>query len=207
VPVSPDREAAPSRRRGDRLVDALLTATLDELAEVGYPALTMAGVAARAGTSKPVLYRRWPTRAHVVLAALVHAHRQVGEAPITGSLREDLIGLLGRFSQQAERIRPDVVWGLLAESATRPDLYDAVRHALTDGAATSAVEKLVELARRRGEISRHPLTADQLELPLTLARQRLLLAEPLDRETIESIIDEIVLPVYRSAGSKAPTIT
>jgi len=64
-----ERHTAPMRRRGDHLEHALLAATWEELLAVGYANLTMDGVAARAHTSKPVLYRRWPTRPELVLAA------------------------------------------------------------------------------------------------------------------------------------------
>ena len=57
--------ARSSRRRGTKLEDALLDAAWEELQEVGYTRLTMEAVAARAGTSKPVLYRRWPNRARL----------------------------------------------------------------------------------------------------------------------------------------------
>jgi AcrR family transcriptional regulator len=51
---------------------ALLEAAWDELGEVGYPGFTLDGVAARAGTSRPVLARRWPNRAELVIAAMRH---------------------------------------------------------------------------------------------------------------------------------------
>ena len=85
---------AGARRRGEELEDALLTAAWQELLEVGYPKLTMENVAARAGTSKPVIYRRWPTRPKLVIAALAH-NLPLEEADIdTGSLRGDLIELV-----------------------------------------------------------------------------------------------------------------
>jgi AcrR family transcriptional regulator len=60
------------RRRGDVLNSAIFEATLDELAEVGYPKLTMERVAARAGASKASVYRRWPSRMELVLDAVHH---------------------------------------------------------------------------------------------------------------------------------------
>jgi len=62
--------AAQRRRRGALLERALLQAAWDELASVGYARLSMDGVAARAHTSKTVLYRRWPNRAALVVAAM-----------------------------------------------------------------------------------------------------------------------------------------
>lgn len=83
------------RRHGAELEDALLQAAWDEVTSVGYANLTMEGVAARAHTSKAVLYRRWPGRAALILAAV---RRRVipitREVPDTGDLREDVLAVL-----------------------------------------------------------------------------------------------------------------
>jgi AcrR family transcriptional regulator len=66
------------------LETAIFEIVLRELAETGYVNFSIERVAARAGTSKPVIYRRWPTRARLVYAAL-RANRPVfsSEAPDT----------------------------------------------------------------------------------------------------------------------------
>lgn len=58
-----------TRRRGAELEQAILQAAAEELAQVGYQNLTMDGVAARAGTAKNAIYRRWPNRAALCVAA------------------------------------------------------------------------------------------------------------------------------------------
>jgi len=68
-----------TRRRGAELDRAILRAALDELAEAGYPGLTMDRVAKRAGTNKNAIYRRWPNRAALGLAA----YRQLAVADHT----------------------------------------------------------------------------------------------------------------------------
>src|SRR5580658_5732141 len=80
-----------TRRRGEALEAALLDAAWDELQLAGYQALTMEAVADRAGTSRAVLYRRWPKKAELVVAAL-RRHRPIlsGDVPDTGSLRGDV---------------------------------------------------------------------------------------------------------------------
>src|SRR5215469_2809588 len=83
------------RRRGKVLEAAIFEIVLRELAETGYVDFTIERVAARAGTSKPVIYRRWPTRARLVYAAL-RASQPVlsSEAPDTGTVRGDLMAIL-----------------------------------------------------------------------------------------------------------------
>ena len=95
----------PQRRRGEALETALLDAAWAELAERGYDELTIDAVATRAGTSRAVLYRRWPGKPELVLAALVHqVENRTVEAPDTGSLRGDVVALLS----EANKVRPRV---------------------------------------------------------------------------------------------------
>lgn len=98
------------RRRGPALEEALLDAAWTELTERGYDELTIDGVAVRAGTSRAVLYRRWPNKQELVLAAVAHeVAKDVVVAPDTGSLRGDAIALL----RQANKVRVGLVVPLL----------------------------------------------------------------------------------------------
>src|ERR1700753_4371839 len=97
---------APQRRRGPALEEALLDAAWAELDERGYDDLTIDAVAGRAGTSRAFLYRRWPNKQELVLAAL--AHEAAKDAVVvcdTGSLRGDVIALL----TQANKVRVGTV--------------------------------------------------------------------------------------------------
>ena len=71
----------------------LLAVTLELLQEHGYDRLTVDAVATTARASKATLYRRWPTKAELVLAAFVEGTRQVAVDPDTGTLRGDLLQL------------------------------------------------------------------------------------------------------------------
>uniref|UniRef100_UPI0034DF3660 TetR/AcrR family transcriptional regulator n=1 Tax=Streptomyces harbinensis TaxID=1176198 RepID=UPI0034DF3660 len=86
-------ERQQTRRRGAALEEAILRAAEEELTASGYAGLTMDKVAARAGTNKNALYRRWPHR----LALGIAAYRRLATAvqpPDTGSLRGDVLALL-----------------------------------------------------------------------------------------------------------------
>src|SRR3954451_22611796 len=83
------------RRRGAALENALLAAAWDELTENGYARFTMDAVVKRAGTSPPVLYRRWSDRDELIRATIVHILKKSRPAlPDTGSLREDVLVLM-----------------------------------------------------------------------------------------------------------------
>lgn len=73
------------RRRGPELDEAILQAVWDELSTKGYGGLTLDSVASRAGTSRPVLHRRWKSRSELVMAALA---RYVALNPISIPTKE-----------------------------------------------------------------------------------------------------------------------
>src|SRR5215470_18890932 len=99
------------RRRGKVLEAAIFEVVLQELAQAGYVDFSIERVAAGAGTSKPVIYRRWPTRARLVYAAL-RANRPVVsfEAPDTGTVRGDLMVILHRVSEMLNAVSPEVIF-------------------------------------------------------------------------------------------------
>ena len=63
---APDQTSPAGRPRDPRIDAAILAATAELLLEVGYPGVTIAAVAARAGTTTPAIYRRWTSKAHLV---------------------------------------------------------------------------------------------------------------------------------------------
>src|ERR1700754_4904331 len=83
------------RPRDPRIDGAVLRATVELLAETGYPGLLVSAIAERAGTSKPAIYRRWPSKAHLVHEA-VFPIGAATEIPDTGSLPEDLCEMVRR---------------------------------------------------------------------------------------------------------------
>lgn len=74
--------------------DAIIRATLELLAEVGYDSLTMTDVAARAGASKATLYRRWTAKSDLVADAVANLDPIRTPAYPGTSLRDDLLELL-----------------------------------------------------------------------------------------------------------------
>jgi AcrR family transcriptional regulator len=106
---------------------ALLDAALSELAERGYGAMTMDGVAKRAGAGKGAIYRRWPSKIAMTVAAVRALALPSEPAPDTGSLRGDVLALLGDVhrwigEERMRRLYPD----LLAEAQRNPVLGEAL---------------------------------------------------------------------------------
>ena len=61
---------AVGRPRDASIDDAVLDATLHRLARDGFAGLSLASVAAEAGTSRPAIYRRWPDKESLVVDAI-----------------------------------------------------------------------------------------------------------------------------------------
>lgn len=191
-------ETAPRRRRGAALETALLEATWDELSEHGYAALTYEAVAARAETSRAVLYRRWPSKPELVRAAVTHVgRREAVEVPDTGALRDDLVELLTRANRSRSRLGVVLavqLAGYFAETGT--SLTD-LRSLVVEGPGR-AVETVLERAVARGEIDPTRLTPRVVAVPFDLFRQELLMTlRPVPDEVIASIVDEVFLPLVR----------
>src|SRR5215467_12573472 len=89
TPEAAAAAAARPRVEGDREQE-ILTAALEVLADVGYDRLTMDAVAQRAKASKATLYRRWNSKATLVVEALART-KGVPVTPDTGALRSDLL--------------------------------------------------------------------------------------------------------------------
>ena len=184
------------RRRGQELENALLAAAWDELNEHGYDALTIDAVAARAGTSRPVLYRRWPGKHELVRAAIGYGVAlDRAEPPDTGTLRDDVLALL----RQANGTRIGLATLLTVQLAsyyheTGTSLSD-LREALLGG-RDSATEQIVRRAVERGEIDPAKLTPRIARLPFDLLRQEVLITfRPLPDDAIMEIVDTIFLPL------------
>jgi AcrR family transcriptional regulator len=186
------------RRRGVRLQDAILDAAWAELVERGYPGLTLEGVAKRAGTSRPVLYRRWPSRTALATAAL---GRHIAQNPIVvpdlGSVGDEICLLLRRMS---DRVRPDMirlVFDMQRDLADEhSNLADMRAHLRAQIVEPDVMQTILGRAIDRGEIAAARLTPRIVSLPTDLARHEVLMTfEPLSDDAIKEIVDEVFLPL------------
>src|SRR5262249_11229266 len=190
------------RRRGKVLEAAIFEAVFRELVRTGYVNFSIERVASEAGTSKPVIYRRWPTRARLVYAAL-KANRPVvsAEAPDTGTLRGDVMAILNRVSEMVEELTPEVIFGLIAEL-----LHERESSLFADVHERNAkiMKEILTRGIGRGEIAAEKLTPRLAALPFDLVRYQLMvLHQPLSAQDIEEIVDGIFLPLARTDARTA----
>ena len=86
----------------------ILEAALLVLADAGYDGLTIDKVAIQAGAARATVYRRWPTKADLVLAAakqLSHSDVGLDQLPDTGSLRGDMVAMILPQTEEEEQFR------------------------------------------------------------------------------------------------------
>ncbi|TLW94340.1 TetR/AcrR family transcriptional regulator [Saccharomonospora piscinae] len=211
---APQRHGGSGRPRDTHLDTALLNATLAVLGEVGYSRLTLEQVARRAGTTKPSIYRRWPTRQHLVLAALA---RQLGDVtvPDTGCTLCDLGEGLSVFVAAFGRMPPDVLGSLLADCAGRPELRAELLNTLFEP-PRCAVGHMLRSARDRGDL-RDDVDLDlAVDLLGSLVHYRILFGHaPVTERDIETAVETLLqgiatdypalLAHAREAGGDSPT--
>lgn len=169
------------RPRDPRIDSAVLRATVELLAETGYPGLLVSAIAERAGTSKPAIYRRWPSKAHLVHEA-VFPIGAATEIPDTGSLPEDLREMVRRtMAVLTTPAAGAALPGLVGEMAADPTLHAALLERFADTIGGGLAE-LLERAAARGEL-RADVTAGELAFQLTEAIAGITLLGLLTRST------------------------
>ena len=150
------------RPRDPRIDDAVLRATVGLIGKTGYADLSVDAIARRAGTSKPAIYRRWPSKAHLVHEA-VFPLSDATELPDTGSLAGDVREMVRRTvavltSPAARAALP----GLVGEMATDLTLHTALLQRFADILSRGLTARL-DHAAARGEVRPGVTAADLVE--------------------------------------------
>jgi len=188
-----------TRRRGQELERAILHAAAEELREFGYAGMTMDRVAARAGTNKNAIYRRWPHRAALGIAAYRHLSDAAMPNPDTGTLRGDALEMLRRANETWSSPHGAVLRSLLAAAANDPALLDLMRERSGADTMDRAWLTMLERAVARGEApptAVHPRVAT---MPMMLLRAEYAMRgiPSVPDEVLIEIVDEVFLPLVR----------
>ncbi|WP_210203196.1 TetR/AcrR family transcriptional regulator [Labrys okinawensis] len=188
------------RRRGADLERAILEAAWFELVERGYAGLTMEAVAERAGTSRPVLGRRWNGKAPLVVAAI---RQQMAKNPIIvpdrGDLRTELLEFLDRASERTSAIV--ATFSLLSsayftETTSTPK---ELRASLIKGGHGQMLPTILERAVTRGEVDREKLVPPLDSLLSDLFGGHILMTFSAPPPTLwQAWVDSVFLPLVRA---------
>ncbi|ORA35968.1 TetR/AcrR family transcriptional regulator [Mycobacterium aquaticum] len=171
----------------------LLAITLRLLQEHGYDRLTVDAVAATARASKATVYRRWPSKGELVLAAFIEGIRQVAVPPETGSLRGDLLRVGQVICEQAHQ-HGTTIRAVLAEVSRDPALSDAMQHQFLDQ-RKAMLELILRQAVERGEISESVISDELWDLmPGYLIFRSIIPNRPPTAETVQALVDNVMIP-------------
>ena len=171
----------------------LLAVTLELLQEHGYDRLTLEAVATTARASKATLYRRWPTKAELVLAAFVEGTRHVAVDPDTGTLRGDLLKL-GESICDHVSIHALTIRAVLVETSRSTELDAMMQEQFLDQ-RKALMSRLLTRAVGRGEIETSAITEDLWDvLPGYLIYRTVLTGRAPSRNTIRDLVDNVLIP-------------
>ncbi|MDQ1615445.1 MAG: hypothetical protein QOI25_2554 [Mycobacterium sp.] len=171
----------------------LLAVTLQLLQENGYDRLTLDAVATTAQASKATVYRRWPTKAELVLAAFIEGVRQSAVPPDTGTLRGDLLAL-GEIILEQTHQHSGTVRAVLVEVSNNPALNEAMQHEFIDQRKTLLLYVLQQ-AVNRGEIDGAAISDELWDvLPGYLIFRSIIQNRPPSTDTVRALVDDVLIP-------------
>lgn len=186
-----DVERGPGRPRDPDLDDAILSATTELLCEAGFAGTTVEAVAERAGVGKATIYRRWPSREDLLLAA-GDCLTGCGPVPDTGSLRDDLVALMSQLVGILTKTPAGALLPAMVEEAARnPELrsrFDAFVDARREP-ARQIVQRALDRGELRADLDRE-LVVDLLSGPLFL--RILVTGAPIDADLPGRVVDAVL---------------
>jgi AcrR family transcriptional regulator len=192
----------PGRPRDPGYDKAILNATLEILFDKGYAGLTIDGVAAKTGVSRPTIYRRWSSKPALVIAALAQSIG-LSPTPDTGALRDDLLAFQNEqvIMMNAPQSRR-VTAGLVADLVADPELaesyfgdYVAARRA----SVWQALQRGIDRGELRADAD-FALIYDLLMGPLFM--RSVVRGEPLGPDMAEVTVDLVLAAFGNGKGQR-----
>jgi AcrR family transcriptional regulator len=189
--------------RGEPVIKGVLEAAREELARVGYRALRIEDVAARAQVHKTTIYRRWPTKSGLVHETLLSIFEDTFVVPNTGSLRGDFLALARRMLEFLSNTSGQCMVRLMMTEGTERELQRIVESLRS--AKEAPPRQIVAAAVARGEI-RDGVSADLLMSTLAGAMHHRIFAlgVPPHEIEVEPIIDLLLYGALPRGGE--PTL-
>lgn len=178
----------------------ILAVTLRLLQEHGYDQLAVDAVANAARASKATVYRRWPSKAELVLAAFIEGVRQVAVPPNTGTLRGDLLQL-GETCFQHGLEHASTIRAVMVEVSRHPALSDALQEQFLKQ-RKALIQHVLQQAIDRGEITPEVIDDELWDLlPGYLIFRSIIPGRPPTRRTVQAFVDGFLIPgLTRATG-------
>ena len=180
------------RPRDPEVEQQIAEATVGLVAEVGFEALTMEAVAKRAGVAKATLYRRFPAKVDLIVAACQWVSPMEPEVPDTGSVRDDLVEVISGFADRLRRSEAGrTLPSMVASSVRSPEIREALQRV-----SESRRSRLLHVLRRgvdRGELHDDldlELIADTLTGPI--AYRHLISGRSITPSVVARLVDQVL---------------
>jgi AcrR family transcriptional regulator len=180
------------RPRDPVLEQAILDATVEVLMESGFAAAKLDEIAKRAGTGKAAIYRRWPSKTALVIAAAESLQAEVS-VPDEGSLRDDLLGCVRHYVSPSARAAL-VLANVLSEASRNTELRDAAIASI-GRPPQDALRTVIERWAGRGAVDpAAPVDLIASIVPSVAFHRVALLHESLDETLAAAMVDGVLLP-------------
>ena len=201
----PTGEPQRGRPRSDEAHNAILEAALTLTREVGYDAVTIEAIAARAGVGKSTVYRRWPSKELVIAEGVTGLVRTVAP-PDTGTVEGDVLVLMRvTTAMYGDAATGLLLSGLVAAMARSDRVADAVRSGFV-AVWRDATRTVLRRAIANGELRANvdiDLALDLLSGPLFY--RYLMLGRPIDERFTKSVVVTVLRGLATSAARVATT--
>lgn len=179
--------------RHDGRADEIRKTVVELVALHGYDGVTVDRVVAASGIGRATVYRRWPTKAELVVDAVRDSISVLTRPEDTGALRSDLVALLNAIADELQQ-NSALLISLLDAARRHPDVREIMT---TQFREPDQVAGGIPLSRAiaRGEVSEKcsSLLVDEVAIPMIL--HRILWYQSVDGAVVEDIVDNILLPL------------
>lgn len=187
-------EPSRGRPRDPSRDEAIIDAAIDVLVRDGYDRLSMEGVAAAASVGKATVYRRWSSKAELVIDAMATLKPAVSSID-TGSLDGDLEELIAASCSPKSQRLQQVMLSICSALPREPELLDAFKTRFTEP-RIALISEMLERAQRRGDLGPEIDVAMAASLLPSLMLQRALMTgKPAGRTYAEQVAGSVLLPV------------
>lgn len=195
------------RPRDAELERRLTAAVLELLAESGYEGVSFEAVARRCQSSKASLYRRWPSKRDMVIAAVKAGPAQHSSSPppLGDSLREDLLTLSRRLERTMAAADSGTALMLLQAGLEDPELCDAIEEFVGPTGARLP-QAVIDAAVARGElpVGANPFAFEEVVGSALLLRRTNGLV--IDDHYLAALVDTVLIPALIASADSDTTL-
>jgi AcrR family transcriptional regulator len=196
------------RRTGGRTLDAsrdgdIRAAVLELLAEQGYDRLTIEAVAARARAGKATIYRRWPSKADLVVDAINDLKPTQFELPDTGSLADDIRLMVEHYVIGGPPNAFSLIAGLAPALVHDRQLAAAFQEHFVRP-RVARLQFLLDRAATRGEVVARNADLFCAVIPAFMLHRTIFGGEPPDAAYARRVVEEVLIPLATASPTAAP---